>query len=154
VTTKQQELVYEAIASALYNNPFCRFEGEYPGEDGRDVWRGTLQENPQVYKAFRNDPKQVRLAIKYLREDFVIVTVIWRNVAMPENMTGLQELRIHCKFGEDLRQAAEAAVVRCLEVFRDVLGGTGVAGELKEGEEPEIDPETDLARTDEEVGRE
>lgn len=159
MTTRNQELTYEALASALYNLPFTRFHGEFPAEDGRDMWKGTLSNNPARVRSVRDDPEQLKVSIELFEETHVVVNLAWRNISNPEPVTGTQHIRIPTEVEEAVLHATvEACVVRVLEVFRDILGGVGVAGPLEEtapeSEAGDEDDPNDSARTDEEVGRE
>lgn len=73
--------------------------------------------------------KLVKIEVQRSRlADFVIVNVLWPVLANPP-YEGRQTLQIDVAGGTvaEVKDATERAVVRCLEIFRDVLAQTGVA---------------------------
>jgi hypothetical protein len=115
--TRVQEAA-EAICGALYNTEW-ELMGESDG--GASTWfiRGAK-------------PKQVRVEVQRSRlADYVIVNVEWFNLSLPgKTIRGKETLQIPCTPAESdfsVRQATELAVVRCLEILKDVVAGTGVA---------------------------
>lgn len=158
---RMQEVAAEAICSALYSMPFTRFLGERPGIGGEgDVAWFRLSEDPSAERInVRENPKVIRVSVQQQQPDLVVVHAEWPNVSagIDQLLMGGQTFRISCTHGEDhIRQACEEVVVRVLEIFKDVLSGSGVAGPvaaLAPASEYE-ETETDMAKTDEEVGRE
>lgn len=113
--SRQQETC-EAINGALYSVDF-----EHLGRDGQysDWWtRG-------VY------PKDVRVEVQRSQlAPFVIVNLEWRT----NGVRGRQTLQIDCgptSTRAQLEEGAERAVLRCLQTFKDVLQGVGVADPKK-----------------------
>lgn len=109
----------EAICSALH-----RTDWEHLGDTdaGRTDWfrRGAT-------------PKVVRVSIeRAILYPMVFVTAEWPNISLPGKVVrGFQRLTVDC--GPDANDyqvaiATEQVVVRCLEIFRDVIQGVGVAG--------------------------
>lgn len=111
----------EAICGALYRLDF-QVLGET--DNGASTWftRGT---KPQI---MRVEVARSRLAA------YVMVNVEHPNVSGPTFMRVRQAIQINCGGArERLIEATEAAVLRVLELYRDLLAGTGLAGpeELK-----------------------
>jgi hypothetical protein len=116
--TRQQEAA-EAICSMLFQTDFeCL--GESGG--GASTWwrRGT---KPKVISV---EVQRSKLA------EYVTVKTQWLNLSMPGRVVRGQEV---FQIPTDstvstlsIRGSAEAACVRVLEIFKDVLQGEGVAG--------------------------
>lgn len=107
----------EAVCSALW-----RLDWQVLGnsDGGRSTWllRGVK-------------PKQVRIEVaRLLNERTVRVVVEWHNHSFaPQLVRGQLVLDIDTRSTDDgVRAQTEAAVLRCLEVFRDVLEEKGLAG--------------------------
>ena len=157
-----QEVAHEAICSALYSMPFTRFLGERPDPvDGGEVAWFRLSRDPSVEKVnVREDPKIVVVSVSQEPAEIVRVRAEWLNVSagFDQRLRGSFNFRIPTSARDEavIRKACEEVVVRVLEVFKEVLAGTGVAGPI-DALAPESayeETEDDLARTDEEVGRE
>ena len=148
----------EAVCSALYGMEFSRFLGERPDVvTGWDVAWFRLSRDPSVELSARADPKQVMVAVFNESESVVVVHISWLNLTGDEPIKGDQYLRFVADPDQQQQTvfASERAVLRVLEVFGDVVQETGVAGPL-EDLAPETafeETETDMAKTDEEVGR-
>lgn len=121
----------EAICSALYNTGF---EALGETEGGRVTWfhRGT-------------HPKDVRVRVeRSVLADFVYVVVEFRNLSNGARLKGEQKFEVYAgptadRFG--IADATQKAVIGVLEVFRDVLAESGVAGPLADRVDnpPEVD---------------
>lgn len=104
----------EAICGALH-----RYSFEFLGEssDGASTWfhRG-------------NRPKDVRIEVlRSALAPMVLVNIEWRNLA--EHARGRITAQCDVRGSKaDVFAATEKAVLRCLEIYRDVLDETGVAG--------------------------
>lgn len=158
MSNRAQEVCAEAICSALYNGPFTTFLGERDDPfTGQLVTWFRLSEHPGEDVSARHDPKQVMVAVRRTKDGNVETQVAWLNISGGEVLKGQQTLRVstYTKNEAMLREATQQVVVRVLEIFRDVLQGTGVAGPIEGLAAPEAeDQEFDLARTDAQVGRE
>lgn len=111
----------EALCSALYQMPWSEFLGEQDTpEGGRVAWFHIGEK-----------PKDMRVAVirsKPGQSEDVRVQIEWRNFAL--NRPG--RLTVHILTYEatqtTLRRNTEAAVLKVLEIYKDVLEETGVAG--------------------------
>lgn len=118
----------EALCSALYQMPFSEFLGE---ADIRE------REEHQHWFHLGEKPKDIRVTIARplpADRDTVRILVEWRNYhADPRNpIKGEQTIQINT-YGAtqgDLNQPTTAAVLRILEIFKEVQEETGVAGEI------------------------
>ena len=148
-TTHKQEVVAEAICSALYNMDFVSFLGERDDVDTGNLvswFRVGDQNNVDKFTS-------VRVAVYRESEGIVAVRAEWLNATDGDRsnpLLGSQTVRIstHAPSEADLQQPTTQAVVRVLELYRDVLDQDGVAGTLEAlapEPEPETDPEDDLA---------
>lgn len=121
----------EAICSALFQT---HFEPLGETEGGRVSW---------FHRGER--PKDVRVRVE--RSPFeaeVKVVVEWRNFAAGARLKGEQTL--HVPTGpltprSAIEQASSDAVVRVLEVYRDVISESGVAGPISQL--VDTDPDSD-----------
>lgn len=117
-TTKQREAA-EAVCSGLYQTSF-QFLGE--SEDGRITYftRGT---KPQIMSVSVS-----RFGIT----PHILVNCAWPNLSLRGKVIkGTETLQIDCGDTENdemIKHQTGLAVVRCIEIFRDVLLGEGVAG--------------------------
>lgn len=121
----------EAICSALYQLPFTEFLGEadHPDEEGetcRMMWFHVGER-----------PKDMRVTVvRPERKEEVRVKIEWRNYhADARNpLKGEMTLRISTYAATQamLGPATQDAVVRVLEVYRDVLAEEGVAGQISD----------------------
>lgn len=106
----------EAICGALY-----RVDFEHLGDtdEGRTTWftRGTK-------------PKSVRIRVERARlYPMVFVHIEFLNQSVKPARVGNIQMQVDCTGNDhDIEEATTQAVVRCLEVFKDVLEGKGVAG--------------------------
>jgi hypothetical protein len=143
-TTKKQEYVAEAICSALYNMDLVTFLGE------RD---DDITGNLVTWFRIGEKPKAVRVAVFREAEGIVAVRGEWLNyTGDPLNpLLGSLTIRIstHAEQEADLQPPTTQAVVRMLEIYRDVLEEDGVAGPLEalapEPDEPEDEEPEDMA---------
>jgi len=125
--TMHVQMAAEAICGALY-----RFEFTYLGdtEGGKITWftRG-------------DKPKIIRVRVQRSEiAPVVLVGVDFPNVSIPgEVKVGQITMQVDTRGTEpEVVHACENAVRRILEIFRDVLEGTGVAG--REAATPKYDP--------------
>lgn len=116
--TKQLEAA-EAVCAALYETGW-EFLGETDGQASTWFRRG---EKPKIVRV---EVQRSRLA------EYVLIKPEWLNLSLPDRVIKGQEvLQIDCgKYGTDatIKEATTQAVVRCLEILRDVVSGQGVAG--------------------------
>lgn len=115
----------EALCSALYQLPWAEFLGEQDTPDGGRVAWFHIGEKP----------KDMRVSVirsKPGKSEEVRVRMEWRNYAMDPRNPLKCEQTIHLQTYEatqaSLKQSTEAAVLRVLEVYKDVLSEEGVAG--------------------------
>lgn len=155
------EVAKEAICSALYGLAWTRFLGERPDiVTGWDTAWFRLSRDPTIEVSARQDPKQVMVSVTNDTEDTVMVSIEWLNLSGDTVIRGGQRIRIIADPDQPqaTEHATEAAVLRVLEIFSDVLNGEGVAGPLEENapesEAGDPDDPDDMAASDEEVGRE
>jgi len=132
--------VAEAICSALYQMPFVEFlgekdlpwynvlhgEGEQPEQEARHAWFHVGEK-----------PKDMRVTvIRPSKAELVQVRIEWRNYFADgrQPLKGEQTLNISTYAATQamLQQPTEAAVVRVLELYRDILTESGVAGRLSD----------------------
>lgn len=128
--------VYEAVCAALYYQPQMEFLGEQDREEGL-TWWGHLG----------SKPKDMR--VRVCREnDTATVTIglTWRNYSADARNPLIGGLTITIPTEATLRsyleQPVEGAIVRVLEVYRDVLAEEGVAGPIEKLVETEEREET------------
>lgn len=138
-----QERVAEAICSAFYQmtqSLDIELLGERDEEDGYTT-----------YWHFGHKPKDMRVAvIRDKDNDTVRVRLDWRNLSGPEPLRASQTLVISSYMATQAQMDGPTtdAVVRCLEVFKDVLGGTGVAGPIEKLAPVNEDLDTSTDETD------
>lgn len=126
-TTRAQDVVAEAICSAFYNMDFCEFMGERddPGGSGNLV----------TWFMLGKKPRQVRVAIYREKDGMVEVVAEWLNFSADPTTPMKGQLKIaiatHVGSDADLRMPTQNAVVRVLEIYKDVLEEVGVAGPLE-----------------------
>lgn len=165
MTERIQEVTKEAICSALYSmTDFSRFLGETPDPaTHEDVAWFRLSRDPSIDRVkYRDDPKQVIVGVRADPGGVVAVQCSWINVyeGFDNALRGEQTFRIVTTAATEaeLRYSTEQVVLRVLGLFKDVLAMTGVAGPIEkvapESHAGDPDDPDDLARTDEEVGRE
>lgn len=116
--------VCEAICSAFYQMPFTEFLGEF---EEKGEWKAWFH--------IGEKPKDMRVTITRHRDhDDVKFVVEWLNFwADARNPLKCQQTLTISTAGaimSDLHLPTQAAVERCLEIYRDVLTGEGVAGEI------------------------
>lgn len=114
----------EALCSAFYQMPFAEFLGEQEEEDYWVAWF-TIGERP----------KNMRVSVRRPRKrDVVEVLVEWRNYAADARnpLKGEQTLTIstYAATPAMLGPATQDAVVKVLELYRQVLAEEGVAGKI------------------------
>jgi hypothetical protein len=129
-----QEVAAEAICSALYNMPYVTFLGERPDDFGSDVAYFRLAASPAGTNA-RKDPKQVVVAIRKAEAGLVVIQVTWYNISrgLDHPLRGEKILRVGSNAPlHDVQLATEQAVLAILDIYTDVLGGTGVAGPIED----------------------
>lgn len=117
-----QDEAREAICSALYQMPFCENLGEERSilvDGGRTIW-WHLGESPADMR--------VGVSTHPTGTQEVVVSAEW--YLSDRKTKGSQHIRIPTAMAQDkqdLLKPSEDAVIRVLEIFQDVLGGTGVA---------------------------
>lgn len=127
----------EALCSALYQMPFSEFLGERDIDGDHDM----------IFH-LGEKPKDIRVSVIRPKEPAtVLVRIEWHNLTGGTILRGSQTLTIST-YMNDRAQAQEPvqrAVVRVLEVYKDVLQGTGVAGPIAalQKSEEESEPEED-----------
>jgi hypothetical protein len=106
----------EAVCGALHRLDF-QFLGE--SEDGASTWfhRGQY-------------PKDVRIeVVRSALAPMVLVNLTWRNLSERPIQIGRKTLQVDVRGAQQaVFEATETAVLRCLQIFRDVVEGEGVAG--------------------------
>lgn len=123
-TISRQQKTAEAINGALYRTEF-----EHLGQQdsGRSDWwtRGRF-------------PQDVRIEVTRSQlAPFVILNIEWRVLGGQTRVKGRQNIQIKC--GDDasvpaVEEACERAVLRCLQIYKDVLLGAGVASSTRAAE--------------------
>jgi hypothetical protein len=86
-------------------------------------------------------PKQTRIEVQRSRlADYLIVNIEWPALSNPPHPG---RLTININIGDSthrqVKDATERAVVRCLEVMRDVAGGIGLADPKHATKAPDIE---------------
>lgn len=127
----------EAICSALYSLPFSEFLGEGEVEGGHSMWF-HLGEKPKDCRVTVHRPD---------KRESVEVKVEWRNYwADARNpLKGEQTFTVstYAATQDMLTPATADAVVRVLELYKQVLAEEGVAGKIADlAPEAEEDPGT------------
>jgi hypothetical protein len=108
----------EAICGALHRFDF-HFLGDRPGT--------PLDSGPTSWWVAGRKPHWIRVAV-IRAEPHVRVNVEWPVFAGARFVKGETVINIDTRGGRDKVMAAtEAVVLKCLSIFRDVLGGEGVA---------------------------
>ena len=129
----------EAICSALYQLPFSEFLGEADHDGARRMWF-HLGEKPKDMRVTVIRPDQ---------KEEVLVKAEWRNYFADgrEPLRGEQTFSIstYATTKDMLAPATTEAVVKVLELYRDVLAEEGVAGKISD-----LNPATDEPGTNEE----
>lgn len=133
-----QEVAAEALASAIYNMPFSRFLGEAddPAEKAliRPVVWFNLSRDPDHKVSARDDHKQVVVGIYQLEEGLIEVRVTWLNLSGGLTvLPGAQTFYLTTLTADEamLRVSTEQIILRVLDIYTDVLEGTGVAGPIE-----------------------
>lgn len=157
------EHVFETLSSWLYNLPQTDHLGEREDQSNRghsENWFRFSRHAGQAVPA-KEDPKQMVVVVRREKGDHAVaVLVTWLNMSGPDPIRGEQSLRVSTYMASEpeVKLAVESLSLRVLDIFKDVLEGTGVAGplDMRAPKHEETDPEFehDLARSDEEVGRE
>lgn len=125
-----QAETFEALCSAFYRMPFVEFLGEGPTLDAEQNGPGHAG-----FFHFGEKPTDMRITVvRRNRVDEVDVLAEWRNMhADPRNpLHGMQRFTV-ITFGKDqteLGPATESVVLRVLEMYQQVLAGTGIAGDI------------------------
>lgn len=132
----------EAIASALYKMPFV----EFLGEDDRPDDEGEMCRMMWFHVGER--PKDMRVTIlRPERKEEVRLLIEWRNYfADGRNpLKGERTVRIstYAATHAMLAQPTQAAVLRVLETYRDLLSEEGVAGQIDKLVEAEAGESSD-----------
>lgn len=116
----------EAICAAIHQMPFAQFVGET---------QHPLTDELTTYFVLGEKPRAMRVGIARERAlDAIRVTLEWANTATSSTLRGSMDLTLPT-YGltrADLVNATGQIVVRVLEVFKQVLEGTGVAGKIEE----------------------
>lgn len=154
--SRMQEMTKEAICSALFGMSFTRFLGEQP-DQGTDVaWFRLYNRPDQEHVDWRTDP---RFLMVNVREDVMgLVTVHCECINLSGGadspLRAAVDFRIPTENVEEavLRQATEETVLRILELYKEVLAQTGLAGPIEdlapESEAGDEDDESDMAVKD------
>lgn len=123
--------VAEAICSALYKMPFAEFLGEtdLPEEQG---WGGRV-----MWFHVGEKPKDMRVTVfRPDEKEEVQVIIEWRNhwADARNPLKGRQIIHISTYAATQamLQEPTTSAVLRVLEVYRDVLAEEGVAGRISD----------------------
>lgn len=116
---------FEALCSAFYRMPFTDFLGEQDADEGRIAWFH-----------FGESPKDMRVSVRRPKgRDEVLVLIEWRNYFADGRKPLRGELRLvistYSVAQSQVQPATEEAVIRTLEVYRDVLAEEGVAGKIE-----------------------
>lgn len=129
--------VAEAFCSALYMMPFAEFLGETDHEDGSWSAWFHLGENPKDMRVTVHRPAD---------REFVDLKVEWRNywadARNPLKAEQTLAVSTYAATQDDLGPATQLAMTRVLEIFKDVLEETGVAGDISLLQQNEEVPET------------
>lgn len=147
-----QEVGHEALCSAFYSLPFSRLLGERPGgANDSEVAYFRLCNDPGQLVSARQDPKQVTVEIRQDEDGLIVVTAGWLNLSGDTVAKGTQVFRIPTLNASEaqVRASTEQVVVRVLNIYTDVLQGTGVAGPIEniapESEAGDPDDPDDMA---------
>lgn len=133
---RKQEVVAEAICSALYGMGFTTFLGESDDPETQELMTWfRLGENPTA----------VVVCVRRHKGGLVTADVTWVNRSGEALLGGSQILSVatNSAVEADLVDPTSNAVVKILEIYRDVIEGIGVAGPL-EALAPERAPEADV----------
>jgi hypothetical protein len=114
----------EAICSALYQMPFVEFLGEAEQRGG--IWQAWFHVGER--------PKDMRVTVQRT-EDAEQVTLMleWRNYQADGRnpLRGEQTLTISTIGGRaEIEPATQAAILRVLEVYQQIIAEDGVAGRI------------------------
>lgn len=125
--------VAEALCSALYRMPFV----EFLGEDDITLTVPETERAHALWFHLGEKPKDMRVTVvRPEKREEVQVKMEWRNYfADGRNpLKGEQTLRISTYAATQamLQPATEQAVLKVLEVFRQVLSEEGVAGKISD----------------------
>lgn len=133
MSTDLQAEAAEALCSALYRLPFSEFVGE------RDIDGGH-----EMFFHLGQHPRDIRVTvIRPADPSTVLVRIQWRNLHCGVVLAGSQTLTISTYMAtrSQVAETTQSAILRVLEVYKDVLEGTGVAGPLDALQEPADEPE-------------
>ena len=138
-----QAETYEALCAALYRMPFAELLGEkdLPSEENGGLARWG-------WFHIGTAPLDMRVAIVMPQGvEHVRVKIEWRNYhADAHNPLRCEQtvtISTYAATQADLFGPTEAAVLRVLEVYQDVLAETGVAGNIEALAEVEEDEDED-----------
>lgn len=125
--------VAEALCSALYQMPFVEFLGEKDLPWLDPVGNGGEQEARHAFFHVGEKPKDMRVTvIRPSQTEMVLLRIEWRNYKTdPRNPLKCEQtvhISTYAATQAMLGEPTEAAVLRVLEVYRDVLAEEGVAG--------------------------
>lgn len=125
----------EALCSALYQMPFVEFMGEKDLPWTDPIGNGGNQEARYAWFHVGERPKDMRVTvIRPSMTEMVMVLVEWRNYFTDGRnpLKGEQRLTISTYAGsqDDLGRATQDAILRVLEIYKDVLAEEGVAGKI------------------------
>jgi hypothetical protein len=134
--TRLQEMTKEAICSALYGMEFTRFLGEQADPVvGSDVAWFRLSPTPDREKVdWRQDPHFLMVRVQEDVMELVTVTCQCINVSGGEPLRAEVVLRIPTENVPEvqLHAATEQTVLRILDLYKQVLDQTGIAGPIEE----------------------
>lgn len=97
------------------------------------IWLGDSPDGVSSWFIRGEKPKQVRVEIQRGKlAEFVTLQIEWFNLSVPGEVYRGREL-FQIPVGDDVTResvegATTAGVVRCLEILKEVVTGTGVAG--------------------------
>lgn len=117
---------YEALCSALYQMPFTEFLGEKDIEGGRAGWF-HIGEAPKDMRVQITIPDQ---------RDEIVVLAEWRNYFADarEPLLGAQQMTVstYAAIQQQVEPAIEDVLLRVLNLYKEVLAETGVAGKISD----------------------
>jgi hypothetical protein len=158
MSSRLQEMTKEAIASALYSMDFTRFLGEQPDHvTATNVIWFRLSNTPEVeHVDWKVDPRFMMVSIQ---EDVIgLVTVECSCINVSAGTDSPLRVKVPFRIPttdvpeHHLHDATEQVVLRVLELFKDVLAQTGIAGPIEdlapESYAGDEDDENDMAVKD------
>ena len=125
----------EAICGALHKTDF--------------LWLGDSQDGASSWFTRGTKPQIVRIeVVRSELAPMVLVNIEWPNFNDPHNFKrGRQTCQVDVRgSANEVFLVCERAVTRCLEVYRDVISGEGVAGPAAVAPKvtPDVDPDAEV----------